>query len=455
MERRKFLELSAKGVIAAGAAPLLWGTNRSWAGANDRVNVAVVGIRGQGQDHIRSYQRLKYVKVAALCDVDENLYEARVKKYFTDKGLPRPKLYHDIRKLLEDKDIDAISVVTPNHWHTLAAIWGMQAGKHVSVEKPCCHNFFEGQKLVEAAAKYKLICQDGAEQRSNPCAQSVNKFLRSGGLGEVYMAKGLCYKWRDTIGHTPDSPVPKGVHYDLWLGPAPKRPFSKNRFHYNWHWNWDYGNGDMGNQGVHEMDMARMGLGVTLPTRVTAMGGHMMFTDDQNTPNLLMALFEFPNAQGGGDKKKILQFEVRHWCTNREGRMWLKPAKDQPGGYMMSASNTIGNLYYGSKGFILKTVNEWQAYMGKKQELGAKGGGTGNHYQNFIDAIRAKNPKLLTSPIQEGFYSCALVHLANISYRLGRSLNFDPGAQKFIHDDEANGMLTREYRKPFVVPDRV
>jgi predicted dehydrogenase len=455
MERRKFLELSAKGVIAAGAAPLLWGTNKSWAGANERINVAVVGIRGMGQNHISNYQRLKSVKVAALCDVDENLYEDRVKTYFTNKGLPKPKLYYDIRKLLEDKDIDAISVVTPNHWHALAAIWGMQAGKHVSVEKPCCHNFFEGQKLVEAAAKYKVICQDGAEQRSNPCAQSMNKFLRSGGLGEVYMAKGLCYKWRDTIGHTPDSPAPKGVHYDLWLGPAPKRPFSKNRFHYNWHWNWDYGNGDMGNQGVHEVDMARMGLGVTLPTLVTAMGGHVMFDDDQNTPNVLMAMFEFPNAQGGGDKKKLLQFEVRHWCTNREGRMWLKPAKDQPGGYMQSASNTIGNLYYGSKGFVLKTVDEWQSYMGKNQDLGPRGGGSGNHYQNFITAIRANNPKLLTAPIVEGFYTCALVHLANISYRLGRSLNFDPVAQKFINDDEANGMLTREYRKPFVVPDRV
>ena len=455
MERRRFLELSAKGVIAAGAAPLLWGTNKSWAGANDRVNVAVVGIHGMGQSHIGSYQGLKNVKVAALCDVDENLYEDRVKRHFTGKGLAKPKLYYDIRKLLEDKDIDAISVVTPNHWHALAAIWGMQAGKHVSVEKPCCHNFFEGQKLVEAAAKYKVICQDGAEQRSNPCAQGMNKFLRSGGLGEVYMSKGLCYKWRDTIGRTPDSQVPKGVHYDLWLGPAPKRPFSKNRFHYNWHWNWDYGNGDMGNQGIHEMDMARMGLGVTLPTRVTAMGGHMMFNDDQNTPNVLMAMFEFPNEKGGGDEKKILQFEVRHWCTNREGRMWLKPAKDQPGGYMQSASNTIGNLYYGSKGFVLKTVNEWQSYMGKKQELGPKGGGTGNHYQNYIDAIRANNPKLLTAPIQEGFYTCALVHLANISYRLGRSLDFDPVAQKFINDNEANGLLRRDYRKPFVVPDRV
>jgi hypothetical protein len=283
----------------------------------------------------------------------------------------------------------------------------------------------------------------------------MNTFLRGGGLGEVYMAKGLCYKWRDTIGHTPNAPVPAGVHYDLWLGPAPKRPFSPNRFHYNWHWNWDYGNGDMGNQGIHEMDMARMGLGVTLPTRVSAMGGHLMFNDDQNTPNVLMAMFEFPSDEAGGDKKKILQFEVRHWCTNREARMWLKPAKDNSGGYMQSASNTIGNIYYGSKGFMLKTVNEWETYMGKTQEPGPQGSGLGNHYQNFIDAIRARDKSMLTAPVKEGFYTCALVHLANISYRLGRSLDFDPHTQSFVNDSEADGMLRREYREPFVVPETV
>ena len=227
MKRRTFL----KTVSAAATAPLLWGTSKSWAGANDRINVAVIGIRGQGQAHIRAYQELENVNVVALCDVDENLFPERVQKYFIDKNLPKPKEYWDIRKLLEDKDIDAISITTPNHWHALMAIWGMQAGKHVSIEKPCCHNFFEGQQLVEAAKKYGVIVQDGAEQRSNPCSQSMAKFLESGSLGEVYLAKGICYKWRDTIGKTPDEPVPDGVHYDLWQGPAPERPFSKNRFH--------------------------------------------------------------------------------------------------------------------------------------------------------------------------------------------------------------------------------
>jgi predicted dehydrogenase len=456
MDRRTFMKNSIGATAGLAASMDLWGINPAWAGANDRINVAVIGIRGMGQSHIRAYSTLDNVRVIALCDVDENLVPERVKNHFVDKGIPKPAIYTDIRKLLENKDIDAVSIVTPNHWHALAAIWAMQAGKHVSVEKPCCHNFFEGQKLVEAANKYKVVVQDGAEQRSNPCAQSMTKFLKEGGLGEVYLAKGLCYKWRDTIGKMPDEAVPEGVHYDLWMGPAPKRPFSKNRFHYNWHWNWDYGNGDMGNQGVHEMDIARWGLGVTLPTKVTATGGHFMFNDDQNTPNVLMAMFEFANPDGKSDKKKILQFEVRHWITNNEGGLagGFNNAPNK-GGYMISSANVVGNLFYGSKGFMVKSVEEWRTFLGKEREQGKTGSGLGNHYQNFIDAIRVNNPELLTTTIEEGFYSCALVHLANISYRLGRSLDFDPKTQKIINDPEANKMLTREYREPFVVPEKV
>ena len=433
----------------------LWGTTSSWAGANDRVRVAVIGINGMGKSHISSYMSLANVEVAAICDVDENLFEVRIKQLFADRGKPRPKTYTDIRKLLEDKSIDAVSIVTPNHWHALAAIWAIQAGKHVSVEKPCCHNFFEGQKLVEASKKYRVIVQDGAEQRSNPCAQSAADFLQSGGLGEVYLSKGLCYKWRKTIGKTPDESVPPGVHYDIWLGPAVKRPFSRNRFHYNWHWNFEYGNGDLGNQGAHEMDVARWLLGVTLPTKVSAIGGHFMFDDDQNTPNTITAMFEFPNEKAGGDKKKILQFEVRHWTTNREDAMWMKPDANSPTGYMISAANTIGNLVYGSKGYMAKTVRNWQTYMGRKREPGPTGSGTGNHYQNFVNAIREGDARTFNKSIEEGFYTCALIHLANISYRLGRSLDFDPKTQQIVNDDHANAMLTREYRKPFVVPDKV
>ncbi len=452
--RRTFLKQSVGLAAGVAAGTRLWRPKDAWAGANDRIRVAVAGIHGMGQTHIKAFSSLANVEVAALCDPDENLFADVVKTCLTGRGKPVPKTFWDIRKLLEDKDIDAVSVVTPNHWHALAGIWSIQAGKHVTIEKPCCHNFFEGQKLVEAAEKYPhAIVQDGAEQRTNPCSQSAVEYLRSGGLGEVYMAKGLCYKWRETIGRTPDEPIPPGVHYDLWLGPAPKRPFSKNRFHYNWHWNWDFGNGDIGNQGVHEMDVARWGLGVELPTKISAVGGHFLFDDDQATPNDLIAVFEFPNPTGGGDRKKILQFEVRGWCTNREGGIG-EEAKDVQE-YMVDRVNVIGNLFYGSKGYMVKDVNRWQAFLGKNREPGPSGEGLADHYANFIEAIRARDHRKLTTSIREGHYSCALVHFANISYRLNRTLHFDPGTQRFTGDSEADAMLRRDYREPFVVPEKV
>ncbi len=447
MHRRNFLKATAGSAMTFGL-----GASR-WVGAADRVRIGVVGIHGMGQTHIEEFSRLPNVEVAALCDVDETLFPETIKKRFMDRGRPAPKTYFDLRKLYEDRDIDAVSIVTPNHWHALAGIWAMQAGKHVTVEKPVCHSYFEGQKLVEAARKYKVIVQHGMEQRSNPGAQSAVEFMRKGGLGEVYMAKGLCFKWRDTIGHCEDESVPAGVHYDLWLGPAPHRPFNKNRFHYNWHWNWDYGNGDIGNQGVHEMDVARWGLGVTLPTRVTASGGHFMFKDDQLTPNMLMAVFEFDSPEGSGDKKKILQFEVRGWITNREAGIG-EGKGDVSSGYMVSDENTIGNLFFGSKGYMAKDVNAWKTYLGKKLEPGPSGKGQGNHYQNFVEAIRAGDRSLANGDIADGHYSAALVHFANISYRLGRSLKFDPKSERFIGDDEANRLLRRDYRAPFEVPER-
>ncbi len=476
MKRREFIKKTASSAFALGSMPLIL-SNSNWKGANDRVNVAVVGIRGMGRVHLQEYQKLKNVEVSALCDVDENLFAERVKTHYTDKGLRKPKLYTDMRKLYEDKSIDAVSIVTPNHWHALAGIWAIQAGKHASIEKPICHTIEEGRKLVEAARKYNLVVQDGAEQRSNPGAQSAVEFLRNNKLGEVYMAKGLCYKWRDSIGKYPDGYMLEGeryastvnssswitpftksymqkVNYDMWLGPAPERPFNRNRFHYNWHWHWDYGDGDMGNQGVHEMDIARWGLGVKLPTKVTAMGSHVMFDDAQETPNVLMALFEFPNPEGGGDKKKTLQFEVRHWMSNPEGNH-LGSGESLSNTYMTNSRNVVGNIFYGSKGYMLKDVDGWQTFMGEERKLGESGKGVGNHYENFIDAIRANDPNLLTGTIEEGFYSCALIQLANISYRLGRTLDIDPNTLTILNDEEANGMLSKEYRAPYVLPKNV
>lgn len=475
MERRNFIKTTTAGSIGLITAPTIL-ANNNWKGANDRVNVGVIGIRGMGQSHIQGYQQQKNVEVVALCDIDTNLFPSRVKKHFTDKSLREPRLYQDLRKLFEDKDIDAVSVVTPNHWHALAAIWAIQAGKHVSVEKPCCHNIYEGQKLVEAAKKYKVIVQDGAEQRSNPCAISMADYLHSGKLGEVYMAKGMCYKWRESIGKYPDGPMAPGekfattvgnteyvepytreylknVDYDLWQGPASEQPFNRNRFHYNWHWNWEYGNGDMGNQGVHEVDIARWGLGVKLPVKITAVGGHFMFDDAQDTPNQLMSIFEFPADKAGGDKKKILQFEVRHWMTNPEGLS--RPVEDKNNKYMTSSTNNIGNLFYGSEGYMSKNLNDWQVYKGKDAMPLDTGEGLGDHYGNFIRAIRENEQALAKANIEEGFYSCALIHLGNIAYRLGRTLEFDSQTMKFKNDPEADNLLTREYRAPFKVPDRV
>lgn len=475
MERKQFIKTTVASCLAVIAAPTIL-TGSRWKGANDRVNVAQIGIRGMGQNHIQEYLKLKNVEVVALCDVDENLFAERIKKHFTEKGFKTPKTYRDMRKMFEDKDIDAVSITTPNHWHTLAAIWAIQAGKHVSVEKPCCHNIYEGQKLVEAAGKYKVIVQDGAEQRSNPCAISMADYLHSGKMGEVYMGKGICYKWRDSIGRYPDGPMTENekfaftadskgyvapytkeylskVDYNMWQGPAQELPFNRNRFHYNWHWNWLYGNGDMGNQGVHELDIARWGLGVKLPTRISSIGGHFVFDDAQNTPNNQITVFEFPNPEGGGDKKKILQFEVRHWMTNRE--LTSKKVVDAKNTYMTSDKNEVGNLFYGSKGFMSKTVEEWQVFEGQDRTPTVSGSGLDNHYQNFIHAIRANDQSLAKADIREGFYTCALIHLGNISYRLGRMLEFDPEKMKFKNDPEADQMLTRDYRAPFVVPERV
>jgi predicted dehydrogenase len=471
MKRRKFIRNTAMGSLAAGTLPAIL-NGSSWKGANDRVNIAQIGIHGFGRHHIDQYQALKGVRVAALCDVDSNLFPGVTEKQFAERGLKTPRTYQDMRRLFEDPDIDAVSITTPNHWHALAAIWAIQAGKHVSVEKPCCHTFYEGQKLVETAEKYNVIVQDGSEQRSNPCGQSMAEYLNGGKMGEVYLAKGICYKRRDSIGIYPDGPMKEnerfaftvnsdryeppytreylsGVDYDLWLGPAPSLPFNRNRFHYNWHWNWMYGNGDMGNQGVHEMDVARWGLGVTLPTRINVMGAKMMFEDMQDTPNVLMAMYEFPNPEGKGDKKKILQFEVRHWDHNPEGM--IEEVEEGGNTYMTSAANTVGNLFFGSEGYMAKNLNLWQVFNGREREPGDSGSGIGNHFQDFIDAIRAGDQRLARGDIREGFYSCALIHLGNISYRLGRSLDFDPVSMKFISDPEADAMLTKEYREPYML----
>ena len=442
--RRTFIRSAWLGAAGLGFG-LAARTYANVSGANERVRVGVVGVRGMGFTHAKNYARLKHAEVAALCDVDENVLAGRTTD-MAKLNVPKPDTYIDVRKLLEDKRIDAISVGTPNHWHALAAFWAAQAGKHAAIEKPGTHNVFEGQQLIKAADKYGVLIQHHAERRCFEGYKQAVQFLRDGGLGELYMAKGLCYKRRDTIGSVDrPQPIPAGVHYDLWLGPAPKRPLMRKNLHYDWHWQWDYGNGDIGNQGAHQMDVARWGLGVTLPTRVMSIGGQFMFDDDQQTPNVQLAWFEFPAPDARGKtKKKVLQFEVRHWITNHEG------------GFGQNASSNIGNIFYGSEGYMtVDGAGNWQTYMGQRREPGRSGGGDGDMFANFVDAIRSSDRSKLEGDIVEGHYSCALIHLANTSYRLGRTLQFDPRSERYVDDDEANAMLSREYRQPFVIPENV
>ena len=308
-----------------------------------------------------------------------------------------------------------------------------RSGKDVYVEKPCSHNIWEGRQLVAAARKHNRIVQHGTQGRSSPAIREAIQKLQQGVIGEVYMARALCFKWRPTIGRQPDGPVPAGVNYDLWLGPAPQRPFNPNRFHYNWHWFWDYGNGDLGNQGVHEMDMARWGLGMGLPTRIQSAGGHYLFDDDQETPNTLVTTFEYP------EQKKMLVFEVRHWLTNHEG------LADGP-------KNEVGVTFYGSEGYLQLKYFEYQTYLGQKRELGPSAKAPSNEYERFIAGVRSRKIEDLGVDIEDGHLSSALCHLGNIAYRLKRTVNFDPKTESFPGDDAANALLTRQYRAPFVVP---
>jgi predicted dehydrogenase len=445
MNRRHFVMSSA---AAAGATF----ASSAFGGPNDTVRVAVVGTRGQGNSHIKAYSGMKDVEIAALCDIDENILDQRLEQV-EKSGRKRPARYTDLRQLLDkEKDIDCISIATPNHNHALQTIWGIQAGKHVYCEKPQTHNIFEAKQVVAAARKYNKIVQGGVNARSNGGPIEAVKNMREGLIGDVYMARGLCFKRRDTIGRAKPEPVPAGVHYDLWLGPAPKTEFTKNRFHYNWHWFWDYGNGDFGNQGIHELDIARWGLGVKYPTKVSAIGGHFMFDDDQQTPNTLNVAYEFNE----GGKHKMLVFEVRHWDSNHEAGIG-----GPDGGRNL---NTVGNTFYGSNGYLaIDGYNKYESWIGKPAE--GKGGRSlekgpaktegGSNWRNFIEVVKSGDRSKQNNDIEEGAISAVLMHLGNLSYRLGRTLNFDAAKMQVTGDSEANKMFTRQYRAPFIVPTKV
>jgi predicted dehydrogenase len=425
MERRTFL-LGAGLTLGARAA-------------NDRVGIGVIGIGGRGRDHLHYYGNLPDARVVAICDVNTAQTERGAQIVQKLQGI-KPQVYQDLRKLFEDKNVDAVSIATPNHWHSLATIWACQAGKDVYCEKPASYNIFEGRQMVAAARQNKRIVQIGMQSRSLAHKHRAMELLRGGAIGKIYMARGICFKRRKSIGHTPPEAVPPGINWDLFLGPAPMREYTKNRYQYNWHWFWDTGNGDIGNQGIHEMDIARWGLGRDLPMRVVSTGGKYVYEDDQETPNTQIATFDYGDAE--------LVFEVRG--LNTGGEPGIPP----------SGPNFVGVTFFGSDGFMPVDEHGFQIFLGDKREPGESMkpaeheiDDTIPHMENFLKAVKSRNPADLTADVQVGVTSAELVHMANISYRLGRELKFDAAAGSF-DDAEANAMRTRPaYREPYVVPN--
>lgn len=483
--RRRFLEQSlltaatGLGVAALGGETIANASPRNSRilGANDRIRVALIGVHGRGMEHLRGYVDKEGVEIAAICDVDLSCID-KAQAAVVKKNKPKPVGVQDIRKLMEMKDIDAVSIATPNHWHSLAALWAMQAGKDVYVEKPVSHNVSEGRRIVQAATKYKRICQAGTQSRSNRACQDAVAYIHSGKIGKVTLGRALCYKSRGSIGKVDaPTPVPAGVDYDVWLGPAPQKPIMRKQFHYDWHWQWDYGNGDLGNQGIHQMDIARWALKKPyLPQSVMSVGGRFGYVDDGETPNTQIALFDYGDCH--------LIFEVRGLKTNGYG----------------TPPVTIGDIIYGTEGYVAFTSDYGRAAAFDKNGTKVQDfNGGGDHFGNFISAVRSRKTESQNGPIEDGHLSSALCHLGNISYRLGTNapfnkqtksfgddkeavetfermtqhltdngvnltetnyrvgatLKIDGKKEQFIGNKQANDMLTREYRKGFEVPAKL
>ena len=488
IDRRLFLNDSA--LLAATAAILRASPARAEqpaakpakAGAADTLRVAVVGVGGRGKDHISGFAGRNGCVVATVCDADTAfakkaiaLAEAKQKK--------APAFEQDIRKVIADPSIDIISIATPNHWHALAAIWALQAGKHVYVEKPVSHDVAEGRRIVQFAEKTGKLCQAGTQSRSSKGMREAIAFLHAGKIGKVKLARGLCYKLRGSIGDTvgPQKP-PATVDYDLWCGPASNRPMHRKRLHYDWHWIWEYGNGDLGNQGIHEMDKARWGLAKdALPNSVQSVGGRFGYVDDGQTANTQVIRYDYGDCE--------IVFEVRAFRSESPYPGKRSPQTRKPG---EKATNYVGNVWQGQDGFVVCPSYTGGVAYGTDGEVLKVFGGGGDHYGNFVAAVRAGKRGMLHGDILQGHLSSALCHLGNISYRLGAlapyhdktfgseaadrafssavkhlasnkikdvkfgigpRLAVDPKAERFVKSDAANKMLARaEYRKGFELP---
>ena len=462
-DRRHFLKQGLLGT-ASVAAGTIGTTAQSYAqvrGANDRINMAVIGIRNQGTVHLENLCRLKdshNVQIRTVCDTDERLFAKGVALVEQKTGT-KPATEWDLHRVLEDKSIDAVSIVVPNHWHALAAVLACQAGKHVYVEKPASHNIWEGRRMIEAARKYGRHMQVGLNNRSSVNVREAIAFMHGGGIGPLFMARSLCFKARDSYGMSSDSEPPATFHYDRWLGPAPWRPYNEKRGHYNWHWYWDTGNGDTGNTGPHQLDIARWGLAKNEhPVSVYSAGGLYGFRQDDGAPTPAKHVYgdvdtfghdktsqETPNTQTATytyADGTLLEMETRGRYTNNEG----------------SQGQEVGNLFFGTEGWLEISGDTWKAFRRREREpfAGSKGGDReGNHWANFIEGLRADKDDAFHADIHEGHMSTSLCHLANISYRVGRSLKFTGQTERFVDAPDADALLTRTYRKPYMVPETV
>jgi predicted dehydrogenase len=448
MYRRQFLRQSgsATGLIVAAPSLAFDYVRRN---PLETINIAVVGVSGsrprvrgmiggRGMHHIRMYSEIPNVRVAAICDVDERLLPAAAAEVGTRFG-KMPKTYVDFRKLLDDKDIDAVSLAVPDHWHALMTVWACRAGKDVYVEKPVHQFIAEGKKMIEAARKYNRIVQSGICYRDSRAVKEGIQFVQDGNLGKVYMAKGITYRYRASIEHVEDSAIPEGVHWDMFLGPAPYRPFNLNRYIYNWHWFWDTGTTEFGNNGIYRMDTVRWALNKnTHPVKVHCTGGKFGREDDQEVPNILIANYEYEDGM-------IIQNEVRSLPTNPEG-----------------LTDSGDCFIFSDQGWMTFNSDGYRTYFGRQNEPGpAKSDEDfpeeerGNGWKNFIECMRSRKTEDLDNDIREGHMSAVLGHLGIISYRTGRKLVFDPATETFPGDPEAGSYLARSYRSPYTMPDQV
>ena len=419
VNRREFLGAAAGMIVVTGP--------EGRAAASERVRVGVIGLHGRGTDHAQMFASNPGAEVVAVCDVDEATFERPV-KIVQERTGKTPRVEKDFRRLLDDKTIDAVTIATPDHWHALMTVMAAQAGKDVYVEKPVSHNVVEGRRMVEAARKYKRVVQAGTQRRSAPFVEEGIAQVHAGAIGKVGMARAWIHQKRVNIGHGKPAPVPPGVDYAMWQGPAPERPFYPNRFHYNWHWFWNWGTGELGNNGIHGVDVARWGLGVDAPLAVSSGGGKYLFDDDQEVPDTQIVTWEFPTA-----------------CLVWEHRMWSSHPMEGSG---------FGIAFYGDKGTLVIGEKNWRIEDGDEKSPRGHAGkdGQSQHVQNFLDCV--KNRSAPNADIEIGHLSTRLCHLGNIAFRLGRKLTFD-GAREAFHDPEANRLLAREYGSRFEMPSQV